>query len=206
MPRPLLRTTLRLPHSQLTATKDSPEASSSWPRTLGWEQLLHFGRWCPRLPQSSSQHQGDCKPLPKCFLLPLCTFLSSSSGSSWERQGVRSLCLWRGPTSAHSHNLMPLSGIHRGSYWAKSLLSSLAWLYGEESWVQNQMFQAFLIPCVLKRLKREFYGRGGRLFPGGKLRIPLFSFGSCSGPCSQLSPFSLYFLIVFYQQGWALFS
>lgn len=38
---------------------------------------------------------------------------------------------------------------------------------------------------------------GERLFPGGKLRIYLFSFGSQSGPYSQLIPFSPYFLIVF---------
>lgn len=41
--------------------------------------------------------------------------------------------------------------------------------------------------------------KGERLFPGGKLRIHLFSFGSQSGPYSQLIPFSLYFLIVFLQ-------
>lgn len=114
-----------LPHSRLMPTKNSLEARSFWPSILGSKWLLHFGRWCPWLPESSSQHQGDCKPLPNC-LLPLCIFSSSSSGFSWESHGVRSLCLWRGSTSAHSHNLMPLSGIHRGSYWAKSLLSSLA--------------------------------------------------------------------------------
>ena len=41
--------------------------------------------------------------------------------------------------------------------------------------------------------------KGERVFPGGKLRIHLFSFGPQSGPYSQLIPFSLYFLIVFLQ-------
>ncbi|KFO21139.1 hypothetical protein H920_17492 [Fukomys damarensis] len=44
------------------------ELKPSWPSTLEYKWLLHFGRRHARLPGFASQHQGDCKPLPNCLV------------------------------------------------------------------------------------------------------------------------------------------